>query len=124
MLSNFLLNSGNELWGKKWRKTIMWKLKEKPLRFSELKRNMTDCSVKMLSEALDDMENDGLLIRKQYDGIPVKVTYELTEDVQEIVDNMENYINLLSKFFYKHRVRYNVPTNIVEQLEKDLLSNK
>jgi DNA-binding HxlR family transcriptional regulator len=124
MLSNFLLNSSNELWGKKWRKTIMWSLKEKPLRFSELKRNMTDCSVKMLSEALDDMENDGLLIRKQYDGIPVKVTYELTEDVQEIVDNMESYINLLSKFFYKHRVRYDVPANIVEQLEKDLLSNK
>jgi DNA-binding HxlR family transcriptional regulator len=122
MLSNFLLNAGNELWGKKWRKTIMWSLKEKPLRFSELKRNMTDCSVKMLSEALDDMENDGLLIRKQYNSIPVKVTYELTVEMQEIVDNMENYISLLNKFFYIHRVRYNVPQDIIDLLEKNQVS--
>lgn len=124
MLSAYLFNGGNELWGKKWRKTIMWSLKDKPLRFSEIKRGMPDCSVKILSEALDDMENDGLIIRKQYQGIPVKVTYELTEDVQEIVDNMENYIILLTKFFYIHRVRYNVPQDIIDLLEKKQVSKK
>jgi DNA-binding HxlR family transcriptional regulator len=124
MLVSFLLNEANNLWGKKWRRAIIWHLKDEPLRFSELKRIIPDCSVKMLSEALNEMEQDGLVIRKQYNSIPVKVTYELTADMREVAKSMVNYINILTQFYYTHRVRYNLPEHIIELLEKKQVPKK
>lgn len=125
MLSAYLLNAGSELWGKKWRNAILFALKTGPKRFSEIRKEIPECSVKMLSEALNDMERDGLLIRTQYTGsIPVKVTYELHEDVGPFVDVLNRYFAALVNFFYKNHERHNVPPHIVELLKKQKLTSK
>lgn len=122
MLSAYLLNAGSELWGKKWRNAILFILKDGPKRFSEIKKEMPDCSVKMLSEALDEMEHDGLIIRKQYDGIPVKVTYELGPDLEPLLDVLQRYHKALLYYFKKHARRLNAPPHIVEMLEREQVS--
>ncbi len=49
------------------------------LRFNELRRCIPNASVKVLTSALKELEDDGLLIRTEYPQIPPKVEYELSE---------------------------------------------
>lgn len=74
---SFILNTGVDLVGKKWRAVIIWHLKDGPQRFSEIKRLTPDISVKVLSEVLKEMHDNEIILRKQYNTIPVKVTYEI-----------------------------------------------
>lgn len=52
---------------------------EKILRYSELKRNLTPITHKMLSTQLKELEEDGIIIRKEYPQVPPKVEYSLSE---------------------------------------------
>lgn len=120
MLMSYLLNEGSKLWGKKWRNAILFTLRNGPQRFSEIKKVMGHhCSVKVLSEALDEMERDGLIIRKQYEGIPVKVTYELTTDMYPMGRVLQHYHDALVTFFYKNMDRLAVPPTIRHELEQE-----
>lgn len=83
---SFILNTGAELVGKKWRAVIIWHLKDGPLRFSDIKRLTPEISVKMLSEVLKEMNDNEIILRKQYNTIPVKVTYEIHPDAIGFVE--------------------------------------
>jgi DNA-binding HxlR family transcriptional regulator len=64
--------------GGKWKTVVLWYLKDKTLRFGELKKQIPDITEKMLSIQLKNLENDGLIKRKVYTQIPLKVEYSLT----------------------------------------------
>ena len=49
------------------------------LRFNEIRRLMTDCSQKMLSQTLKNLEQSHLVHREVYPEIPPRVEYSLTE---------------------------------------------
>ena len=49
------------------------------LRFREVRRLMTDCSQKMLSQTLKNLEQSHLVHRKVYPEVPPRVEYSLTE---------------------------------------------
>lgn len=63
----------------KWKPCILCYLAEKPMRYNELYRIIPNISRKMLSEHLDELENDGLVERIQYDKKLQRVEYLLTE---------------------------------------------
>lgn len=65
----------------KWSLYIMFLLKEKEVtRFNELQRMMPDnMTSTTLSRQLKLLENEGLIIRKEYDQIPPKVEYSLSD---------------------------------------------
>ena len=64
----------------KWKLRILYELDcEKILRYSELKRNLTPITHKMLSTQLKELEEDGIIIRKEYPQVPPKVEYSLSE---------------------------------------------
>jgi len=48
------------------------------LRFSELAREVTGISQKMLTQTLRRMERDGLVVRRVYPSVPPKVEYQLS----------------------------------------------
>lgn len=48
------------------------------LRFSELARQVTGISQKMLTQTLKRMERDGLVVRKLHPSVPPKVEYRLS----------------------------------------------
>ena len=86
MLSAHLINKGAELWGKKWRGAVLWHLKDGPLRFSQLKAMMLDCSVKVLTETLKDLESkeeSGYL-----DKLPKKETAILKRELEKLRKNL------------------------------------
>lgn len=65
--------------GGKWKILILWHLKENPRRFSELKRLMPEITEKMLTQQLRELEKDGIVNRKVYSEVPLKVEYSFTE---------------------------------------------
>lgn len=69
-----------ELISGKWRTHIIYELCKKPTcRFGELKKAIPPISNAMLSNTLKDLEEYGIVCRKQYNEIPPHVEYSLTE---------------------------------------------
>lgn len=121
MYSSYIMNLASELWGKKWRTVIIWNLRDGPLRFSQVKAQLPGCSVKVLSEVLKDLEGNQLIIRKQYSGIPVKVTYELHPDTVPLIDAQRVYHTSLTVYFLKHAKRFHLSKEMIAELETTLL---
>lgn len=68
-----------ELIGKRWSGAIIWALADGPMRFAELKRAVPGLSDRLLSRRVRELEAADLISRTVEDGIPVRVSYALTE---------------------------------------------
>ena len=65
--------------GGRWKVPILWHLSTGgTLRFSALRRELADCTPKMLTAQLRELEKDGIIMRKVYLQVPPKVEYSLT----------------------------------------------
>ena len=84
---------------------IMYLLSEEPVRFNELQRRMPEeMTHTTLSRQLKTLEEEGLIVRKEYQQIPPKVEYCLSEigekfkDVLSVLEVWGNdYIHYLNK---------------------------
>ncbi|MCC6370925.1 MAG: helix-turn-helix transcriptional regulator [Bacteroidia bacterium] len=65
--------------GGKWKTVVLWYLRNKTMRFSELRRQIPDMTEKMLSLQLKKLEEDGLVKREEFSGVPLRVEYSLTD---------------------------------------------
>jgi DNA-binding HxlR family transcriptional regulator len=70
--------------GGKWKASILWHLAQQTMRFSELQRQFTETTRKMLTQQLRELEADGLVHREVYPQVPPKVEYSLTAKGQSI----------------------------------------
>jgi DNA-binding HxlR family transcriptional regulator len=67
--------------GGKWKLLILFHLmNDRVKRYGELKKAIKGITHKMLSQQLKELETDGLVIRKEYQQIPPKVEYFLSEN--------------------------------------------
>lgn len=64
--------------GGKWKASILWHLAQETMRFSDLQRQFSDTTRKMLTQQLRELEADGLVHREVYPQVPPKVEYSLT----------------------------------------------
>lgn len=82
--------------GGKWKLRIIYVLAfHEVLRYGELKRLLVPITHKMLATQLKELEKDGLVNRKEYQQIPPKVEYSLTQmgrDLKPVVKEMYNWI--------------------------------
>ncbi|MCM2358957.1 MAG: helix-turn-helix transcriptional regulator [Geobacteraceae bacterium] len=77
--------------GGKWKPAILWHLKRRTMRFSELQRRFPETTRKMLTQQLRELEEDGLIHREVYPQVPPKVEYSFTEkgrSVNPVLDLM------------------------------------
>lgn len=59
--------------------TILYWLSHYPcIRYGRLKREIKEISHKMLTQQLKELEQDGIILRYQYDELPPRVEYALT----------------------------------------------
>lgn len=66
--------------GQKWKLPIMWYLFDNDFtRYNELKRKVKGITNMMLTKSLKELEEHKLIVRIQYETIPPKVEYALTE---------------------------------------------
>ena len=64
----------------KWSMYILYLLTEGPIRFNELQRRMPEeMTHTTLSRQLKTLEDEGLIVRIEYQQIPPKVEYKLSE---------------------------------------------
>ena len=77
--------------GDKWKVLILRDLLPGTKRFGELKKSIGSVSQKVLTAQLRDMEESGLVHRKVYAEVPLRVEYSLTElgqSLKPILDSM------------------------------------
>ncbi|NSK21034.1 winged helix-turn-helix transcriptional regulator [Dorea formicigenerans] len=82
--------------GGKWKLLIIRNLKERPWRFNELQRDIEGISQKVLTDSLRQMIDNGLVYRHNYQEMPPKVEYGLTElgkEMLPIIDALADFGN-------------------------------
>ncbi len=75
--------------GGKWKGSILWHLKDGPVRFNALCRQMSGASKKMIDQRLKEMEQQGLVKREVISDRPVAVSYEITALGQSLLGILE-----------------------------------
>lgn len=84
--------------GGKWKGVILYHLlKEKILRFGELKKRLPDITQRMLTKQLRELEDDGIVNRKVYQQVPPKVEYSLSErgvSLEQVINELETWGNI------------------------------
>jgi DNA-binding HxlR family transcriptional regulator len=79
-----------ELLGKRWTGLIVKLLMERPLRFSELAERLEVVGDRMLSERLKELEHQGVIERRIFAEVPVRVEYSLTEKGRALAPVIES----------------------------------
>ena len=64
--------------GGRWKGVVLFHLLERKKRFSELRRHLPNCTQRMLTLQLRELEEDGLVKRTVFPEVPPRVEYELT----------------------------------------------
>lgn len=73
------IEKGLDMLGGKWKSRILCVLAQRGLiRYRQFKQEMTNVTDTALSGALKELIRDGLVDRKQYNEVPLRVEYELT----------------------------------------------
>ncbi|GII95589.1 winged helix-turn-helix transcriptional regulator [Sinosporangium siamense] len=68
----------------KWKTALLWALESGPQRPGELRRRLPKLTEKVLTQALREMEADGLVHREVHDVLPLKTVYSLTDFGREL----------------------------------------
>lgn len=88
--------------GGTWKMPILWRLKNRVMRYGELKKDIPHITDKMLTSQLKELEAEGFIHREVYAAVPPKVEYSLTERGKravEIIDTIRNYgLELIKEF--------------------------
>ena len=88
--------------GDKWSMLVLYSLHTSEtgvLRFNELRRLMTDCSQKMLSATLKNLEQNHLVCRKVYPVVPPRVEYSLTDTGKSLMPAISSLIDWAQHHF-------------------------
>lgn len=85
------LEYGLEIFGGKWKSRIICVLAEKgTLRYSELRKEMSNITDAVLASTLKDLITDDIVHRKSFDEIPPRVEYCLTEKGNSVIPILQS----------------------------------
>jgi DNA-binding HxlR family transcriptional regulator len=84
-----LIERGMRVLGGKWKASILWHLKDGPVRFNELSRMLGGASKKMVDQRLKELEVQGLVTREVISDRPIAVAYEITDFGRTALDILE-----------------------------------
>lgn len=73
------IEKGMRLIGGKWKGSIIYHLKDGPVRFNDLARMLGGASKKMIDQRLKELEAEKMVVRKVISDRPIAVSYELTD---------------------------------------------
>ncbi len=85
------LEYGLEIFGGKWKSRIICLLAEKEvLRYSSLRKEMANITDAVLAAALKELAEDGIVQRRQFDEIPPRVEYCLSDKGLSVVPILQS----------------------------------
>ena len=94
----------------KWKTIIIFQLRKGKCSFSELHREISGISQKMLLEQLKELREFGFVDKKSYSGYPLQVEYFLTERGEKILSAI--------KIMQDIGIEYMIENNMTEFLDK------
>lgn len=83
--------------GGTYKMPILWRLKDKDWRYSELKKSINHLSDRMLSKNLKELVSDGFISKEIIPEVPVRVEYSITEKGKESIP----VISMLREYGFK-----------------------
>lgn len=85
------LNRALRLIGGKWKMQILCSLHNNgPTRYNRLKRTLDGVSNTVLAGALRELESDGLVVRREYLEVPVRVEYEIAPRCRSLIPILDD----------------------------------
>ncbi|MEO0770570.1 MAG: helix-turn-helix domain-containing protein [Cyanobacteria bacterium J06649_4] len=91
------IERGMRVLGGEWKGSILWHLKDGPVRFNDLARQLGGASKKMVVQRLREMEEAGLVKREVVCDRPIAVTYQITEFGKTALGCLEELKNWAEK---------------------------
>ena len=88
--------------GDKWSMLVLFLLNKSDtgiMRFNEIRRFMSDCSQKMLSQTLKNLEQSHLVHRQVYPEVPPSVEYSLTDTGKSLMPIITSLIEWSKEHF-------------------------
>ena len=83
------IERGMRILGPKWTGSILWHLKDEPVRFNDLARLVGGASKKMITQRLRQLEAQGLIQRRVVGTAPIAVEYSITPLGKTALDCLE-----------------------------------
>jgi DNA-binding HxlR family transcriptional regulator len=80
--------------GGTWKIPVLWRLRKKVFRYTELQKDIPHISQKMLTQTLRQLEADGFISKKTFATVPPHTEYALTEEGTKaisIIETLRNY---------------------------------
>ena len=79
----------------KWSLLVLYNMEQYsgPMRFSALQKAIPDISQKMLATTLISLTDDGIISRKAYAEVPVRVEYALTDRGLALLTHLDVLLN-------------------------------
>ncbi len=72
--------------GGRWKMSVLCSLaNDGATRYNDIKRKMNGISNTMLAKSLKELEEDGLVKRTEYVEVPIRVEYEITDNVRSLI---------------------------------------
>lgn len=81
----------------RWGVLVMIVLMKGTKRFSEIRKEIEGVSERMLTQTLQQLEQDGMLIRKSYNTVPPHVEYSLTDYGKEAGARLADLVDWLEE---------------------------
>lgn len=94
------IERGMRVLGGKWKGSILWHLKDGPVRFNDLARQLGGASKKIVVQRLREMEELDLIKREVVSDRPIAVTYEITEFGKTAL----SFLEALKNWAEKHQI--------------------
>ncbi len=95
------LEYGLDVFGGKWKSRILCVLSDGQLRYSELRGEMADVTDAALAMALKDLAGSGLVERRQYEEIPPRVEYLLTDKGRSVIPVLQHICQWAGLYYRK-----------------------
>ena len=86
-----------ELIGRRWNGAIIWVLLQETCRFATLRDAIPDITDRMLSERLQELEEEGVIERRVIPETPVRVEYSLTKKGRALAAALDSISDWASK---------------------------
>ncbi|MCD8158443.1 MAG: helix-turn-helix transcriptional regulator [Clostridiales bacterium] len=94
------LEYGLEVFGGKWNSRIICVLASRQtLRYSELRREMGNITDAVLASTLKGLISNGLIVRKQYNEMSMRVEYSLSEKGLSVVPILQSICKWSGQFY-------------------------
>lgn len=89
--------------GGKWRLSIICLLKDgTPMRYNQIRRGIPGITNVMLSQSLKHLEEYGIIHREQYNEVPVRVEYQLTESGKTLLTVLGQLMDWGNRYIEEH----------------------